>query len=299
MRTRLILLMALLCCAALATADQPMFAPRDPGAARTGDLDDLSGVTDAATARSNLDVYSKTESDELAAQSTLRYYFKEENSDVEGYEAFATAPMLIQASDPITLTTSLALIDAWITPQNTPHLTTLVSGIYEVEGYMSKTGNGTAYTIMELWSRNTEGTETFIASSTTSTLTGVIASPVLGILRFSVTEPVELAATDRLVVKLYGYRGAVTAGLVLWYGGATSAFFGVPISPRNFLRLDGSNAGAAAASNIINAGIGNASFTGRIDFTSSSPTNFTATFTINGEDVLGAISTALDGILGS
>lgn len=298
MRTRLILLLALLCCAALATADQPMFAPRDPGAARTGDLDDLSGVTNASTARSNLDVYSKTETDALAAQSSLRYYFDETSSDIVGYESFATSPVLIQASEALALGTTLALLDTWITPPNTPNLTTLVTGEYEVEGYMSKSGAGTAYTIMELWSRNLAGTETFIASSTQSSLVGVVSSPQLGVLRFSVGTAVTLADTDRLVVKLYGYRSGVAA-LTLWYGGATSAFFGVPISPRNFMRIDGSNAGADAVSNIINAGTGNASFTGRIDFTSSSPTNFTATFTINGVDVLGDISTALDGILGS
>ena len=42
-----------------------------------------------------------------------------------------------------------------------------------------------------------------------------------------------------------------------------------------------------------------ASFTGRIDFNSSSPTNFTATPTFAGVDVLGNIASALDGILGS
>ena len=41
-----------------------------------------------------------------------------------------------------------------------------------------------------------------------------------------------------------------------------------------------------------------ASFTARIDFNSSSPSNFTATPTIAGEDVFGNINSALEAILG-
>ena len=63
---------------------------------------------------------------------------------------------------------------------------------------------------------------------------------------------------------------------------------------------------------IVNAGTlgGNASsafaklgaagtFTARIDFSAAEASNFTATPTINGVDVFGDISAALDGILGS
>lgn len=201
----------------------------------------------SSSVRTDLDVYSRDEVDALTAQSTLRYYFDETSSDIVGYESFATSPVMVQASDAITLTTSLAQIDAWVTPANTPNLTTLVTGIYEVELFFSKTGVGDSTIITELWSRDTGGTETFIASSTAHTLSGVISSPVLEVLRFSVSAPVTVASTDRLVVKMYGYRGAATAGLVLWYGGVTGGFFGVPISPRNFMRVDASNADLAEA----------------------------------------------------
>jgi len=206
-----------------------------------------TGVTDAAGARAAFDVYSKAETDSLAAQSTLRYYFDETDSDVVGYEAFATAPVAVQASEAITLATSSALIDVWITPANTPNVDTLVTGIYEIEQYITKTGNGTSNLIAELWSRDTGGTETFIATSSAIAESGIISTPKLIFPRFSIEAPVTLAHTDRLVVKLYGYRGAVASGLVIWYGNSTGSFFGVPISPRNFMRIDGSNAEAAAA----------------------------------------------------
>lgn len=213
----------------------------------------LSDLRDASTSRTNLDVYSKTETDNLAAQSTLRYYFQEINSGLstasKDLELFATSPVAVQASEAITLGTSNALLDQWITATNTPNLTTLVSGYYEIEGYLSKTGAGTAYVIPELWFFSTDGaTGTFIASGATVTITGVVSATLYSS-RISVPTAVSVGVTDRLVVKLYGYRSGV-AGLTIWYGGVTDSFFGVPISPRNFLRTDGSNGTSGIITNI-------------------------------------------------
>jgi hypothetical protein len=216
-------------------ASTPAPSPFDPTAARKT----LSNVV-PATGRAALDVYSKEESDALAAQSTLRYYFNEASSDIAGFEAFATSPVAVQAGEAKTLGTSIALVDQWITPVNTPNLTTLVSGIYEMEMYFSTTGAGSAYIVPELWIYTAAGAEKqHVATDSVKIISGAQTKD-LQTFRFSVPAAVSLASTDRLVVKLYAYRAGVQS-LVIWYGGATDAFFGVPISPRNFLRTDGSN----------------------------------------------------------
>jgi len=201
-----------------------------------------ANFSDTSTTRTNLDVYSKAESDNLAAQSALRYYFNEPASDIASFESFATAPVSVQASETWVIQTTSTLVDQWVTPVGTPHLTTLVTGVYEVVGYMSKTGPGTIYTTMELWSCATDGSSpSFIATSSSSSISGTVDKAV-GIVNFTLSIPVSLVDTNRLIVKLYAYRVGV-GGLTLWYGGNTNAYFGVPISPRNFMRVDGSNAG--------------------------------------------------------
>jgi len=209
----------------------------------------LSDVASATVARENLDVYSRTESDALAAQSTLRYSFTETNSDIATdsvtYEYMATSSSAIQASESLSLALTNSLLDAWVTPAGTPNLDKLVAGKYEVEFYFSKTGPGTANLYTELWGFAADGaTGTIVASSAVTILSGTIDKQ-LSISRITLLMDAQMLHSDRLALKLYGYRSGV-ASITIWYGGTTDSFFGVPISPRNFLRVDGSNADTAA-----------------------------------------------------
>lgn len=220
-----------------------------------GELMLTTGVnaSDAAAVRTNLEVYSKNESDDLAAQSTLRYYISEAaDAVIAGYEQLKTSPITVQASETLAVGTTQTLLDAWISPIGTPNITMLSSGIYEVESYISKSAGANITCTMEFWTRNLAGVETFVASSA-PTLFNVAAAVQPGFFRFSVASAITIVNTDRLVLKLYGIRaGAPVSSLTLWYGGVTDAFFGIPISPRNFMRTDASNASAATA--LVNLG---------------------------------------------
>lgn len=201
----------------------------------------------ASEARTNIDVYSKSESDAMVAQSNLRYYFTESSSDVAGFEAFAVSPVVAQASEAITLGTSNALLDQWITPPNKPNITTLLSGVYEASGYLSKTGAGSMYMTLEFWVYDSVGSPKFlVASSAPFVFSGVVVQQLVSP-RFSAAAASTILATDRLAVKLYGYRSGVAAA-TFWYGGVSDGYFSVVISPRNYARTDGSNIASSAFS---------------------------------------------------
>lgn len=246
-RLFVLLILSLACC--FATAIEPQTNPEyDGGALRKANS--LSDVT-AGTARTNLDVYSKDESDALAAQGTLRYYLQEASSglatDGKGIELAATSPVTLASESP-TLGTTIALLDQWITATGTPAVTMLDSGVYEVIGYFSKSGLPTVTLIYELWVVRTDGSAgELIASSSIITLPTGTVTQSRDIANITVSSAVTILATDRLLLKLYGYQSAAPAtAFAIWYGGAVSSYFGVSISPRNFLRTDGSNPNTAA-----------------------------------------------------
>ena len=189
--------------------------------------------------------------DQIAGQNSLRYYFSQTDDPIiAGYEKFATAPEAIQTSDgPITVNAAITLLDTWITPANTPNITTLLSGIYEINQFFTKTGGGVDITYRyEMWTRNTVGTMTFVATSSSAILSGTITTPTIIRCILSVPAAVTIAATDRIVIRAYASRsGAATT--TIWYGSITEGFLSFLISPRNFARTDFSNISASALSN--------------------------------------------------
>ena len=221
-----------------------------------------SGSGSAAGARTNFDVYSKEETDNLAAQSTLRYYLQDVASDIGGYEGFATAPIIVQASEAMAaIGTTYTLLDQpHLTPLGTPNITTLVSGVYEVTDYYSKTGGGDITLAYEFWIRNLAGTERFVATSSATLLQGTLTKYQVNS-DIVVSVATTTASTDRLVLKAYALRTSA-ATLTRWYGDATSGFFGVLISPRNFARTDLSNLTASGVAAI-------ASYAGTADIASA------------------------------
>ena len=227
---------------------------------KTSDAVSSSGAGIATTAfRTAADVYSKAESDGLAAQSSLRYYFQEVDSDIVGYESLASTPLLVQTTGtPVTLTstTDWALIDKWVTGTGTPNIATLTQGEYLIHLHFTKTTMTGAYTAFETWSKDAAGVETFIASSPAA------LNSITAVTDYDDTFTVAATAfnrMNRLVVYQYGKKASGGADPVItnYYGQPTEGYFGVPISPRNFLRTDGSNPSDAATVR-TNLGLGTA-----------------------------------------
>ena len=133
------------------------------------------------------------------------YYFNRSNaSSISGYYEMSKN-LVIGAGTTLTATgAGTHLVGSFATVLNDPNVTTIPSGNWNFENYVSMSSNGGTPKIYgEIYSRNLAGTETLIATNISNP--HVISSGTVNELYlWSIAVPAtSILATDRLVVKFY------------------------------------------------------------------------------------------------
>ena len=133
------------------------------------------------------------------------YYFNRSNaSSISGYYEMSKN-LVIGAGTTLTATgAGTQLVGSFATVLNDPNVTTIPSGNWNFENYVSMNSNGGTPKIYgEIYSRNLAGTETLIATNISNphTITG---GTVNELYLWSIPVPATaILATDRIVVKFY------------------------------------------------------------------------------------------------
>ena len=191
-----------------------------------------TGASSAAGARTNLNVYSKSETDDAIAGSVglLRYYVQQAStgSDISGYgylQTYANPINGASASYNIFYMTPTQLF-AEVSASGTPEVTVSKAGVYPCFLTGARSGLLDVALLATAWKRTVAGVETQIASS--SWVTVATSSSALISLPMTAVSEVVWDPTDRVVFKLYGERtgGFIgTSTLSLYFGESYPSYF--------------------------------------------------------------------------
>jgi hypothetical protein len=133
------------------------------------------------------------------------YYFNRSNaSSISGYYEMSKN-LVIGAGTTLTATgAGTQLVGSFATVLNNPNVTTIPSGNWNFENYVSMNSNGGTPKIYgEIYSRNLAGTETLIATNISNPHT-ITDGTVNELYLWSIPVPAtNILATDRIVVKFY------------------------------------------------------------------------------------------------
>jgi hypothetical protein len=133
------------------------------------------------------------------------YYFNRSNaSSISGYYEMSKN-LVIGAGTTLTATgAGTQLVGSFATVLNNPNVTTIPSGNWNFENYVSMNSNGGTPEIYgEIYSRNLAGTETLIATNISNPHT-ITDGTVNELYLWSIPVPAtNILATDRIVVKFY------------------------------------------------------------------------------------------------
>lgn len=191
-----------------------------------------TGASSAAEARTNLSVYSKSETDDVIVGSMglLRYYVQQAStgSDISGYgylQTYANPINGASASYNIFYMTPTQLF-AEVSASGTPEITVSKAGVYPCFLTGARSGLLDVALLATAWKRTVAGVETQIASS--SWVTVATSSSALISLPMTAVSEVVWDPTDRVVFKLYGERTGDfigTSTLSLYFGESYPSYF--------------------------------------------------------------------------
>jgi len=211
-----------------------------------------TGASSAAGARTNLSVYSKSETDDAIVGSVglLRYYVQQAStgSDISGYgylQTYANPVNGASASYDIFYMTPMQLF-AEVSASGTPEITVSKAGVYPCFLTGARSGLLDVALLATAWKRTVAGVETQIASS--AWVTVATSSSALISLPMTAGSEVVWSPTDRVVFKLYGERtgGFIgTSTLSLYFGESYPSYFTFNVGREGaYARRDLSNVAA-------------------------------------------------------
>lgn len=222
-------------------------------------LTDGSNASDAATVRSNIDVYSVGQVDAhiadtqaLLQQGNLRYYFTKDSTIANTFDFAFTPPANATEAATLTIsaTTATSYCDPHITPAGSPGVVTLPAGeiSYSLFGSLNQAlSTGRFITMIpELYYCDSDGSNpVLIATGTSHQIEGTAVQAMTG--RFVLAADVSIIdATKRLRFQLYFYRTGVTTGadpiLTLYCGGQYAGIMSLALPSAVVMKTDGSNA---------------------------------------------------------
>ena len=204
----------------------------------------------------------------LPTTGTLTYMLANLASDIATYrQAVSLNSYVVGALGTITTSvgTTATLMGSFATNVGFPNITTIPVGIITGHFDVQKSTGAQAYwTYFEIYKRTSGGVETLIATSdlsTQETLNTVINTT----LNASVSSPITLLSTDRIVMKVYGtILTGPNRDVNLLYDDSTSARIELPsatVDATNFVPYTGATKNVNLGTNTITATsfIGNAS----------------------------------------
>lgn len=135
------------------------------------------------------------------------------------------------ASISATVSTTATLLGAFITQVYYPNITVIPVGVISVRVETTKASGNRNYTVYAaIYSRTTGGIETLIATTDFSASSS-LNTPVQQDLRSYINTPISLAATDRIVVKIYASVNQSTATIAMNFDDNSGAGLQLPALP--------------------------------------------------------------------
>lgn len=159
------------------------------------------------------------------------YLYNAASTDLAGYKKLLpTHSAAAEAPVAVAITGADIAIEEWATEVGEPNQDFLLDGIVHVHLHAAKTGGvRDAYIYAKVYGRTSGGTETLLATTENSDLVPAGATAID--LEIAISY-VDLAVTDRLVVKVLGTRVGTGTNptITLYYEGTTSARVDVPVA---------------------------------------------------------------------
>jgi hypothetical protein len=215
------------------------------GLASVAALVDLSGVTNATAARAVLSVPTVAEAQAMSANNSLELYFSEQNDPaIASCEQMLTTPVVTLASEtpPKTVTSTIGLMDQWISPSGGLGMTQLNAGVINVTRRALKGAGADVRVTGELWIMDAAQVLTFVASTTGTLMTADNTEIVISN-TFTVGAAIPMALTDRLIERQYAITVGVGGNSTLtnWYGGVKQGYLTIPRASQYYALLGGSS----------------------------------------------------------
>lgn len=161
------------------------------------------------------------------------YYCTNADSNIVGYETMGSSPTGAVSDETAVVdnTTGLVLIDQYVTPPGVPGVTTIAAGswLFNYWSYVSSSAGITKLTF-KVYMRSLAGVETLLFSTDTAEINATVLTALQH--EYFTTNPVLVANTDRLVLKVYASTTHTASTTVHFYhdGSASSSHFHSPIA---------------------------------------------------------------------
>jgi hypothetical protein len=141
-----------------------------------------------------------------SAAGVILYFNHTSYVTPSGYEGLTVLPSgATEVDESVTVNNGLGkvLVDPYLTEPGYPGLATLPAGLWQffTYGYVSS-ASGTTTIVFDVYNRTATGTETLLFSTTSDDINALTATPYTT--NYVQTSDYIVAATDRIVVKVYG-----------------------------------------------------------------------------------------------